>query len=255
MGELSIVNVLSGAIIGAIVTAFFGLVIKRRARFVYCVSHSRVGESAEDPVFGSIKVSYNDEPAKNLWLSTLEITNTSLRDFKEVPIQISAITPTILLNQKVSINNEYPISINWDEDYKKLVTPQEGQKATKDQIRLYNSVRKFKFPVVNRGDKLTFTYLTHTLGSMPELHATIDSMGIRCKFRPLTNLPLDFSYTILRAIGFGLVFTIPFLVFVTLEVDDSQYSAVFGWTLGFLNGLLGLWIGRIWDKLRISLFN
>lgn len=255
MKEILVLPTFVAAAIGAIVAWLFGLVLKRRARFVYTVTHSNVGVSSDDPVFGTIEVLYNKVPAKNLWLSTLEITNTSLQDFKEVPLEITVRNNASLLNETLMVNDTYPSEIYWEENYKQQLSCQEGNEATDFQINLYHSVRKYKIPVVNRNDKLTFTYLTHTQGGMPELLATINSAGILCKYRSLHNLPLDFYYTIIRAVGFGLMFTIPLLVLTIFIVDDSQYAAITGWILGFLTGTLGLGLSWVWNKLKISLFN
>jgi len=255
MKEILVLPNFIAAAIGAIVTWFFGLILKRRARFIYTVAHSNVGVSTNDPVFGSIEVLYNKVPATNLWLSTLEIINTSLRDFKEVPLDITARNNASLLNETLKVNDTYPSDNYWEENYKQQLSRQEGQEHTDFQINLYNSVRKYKIPVVNRNDKLTFTYLTHTQGGMPELHATINKEGILCKYRSLRNLPLDLYHTIIRAVGIGLMFTIPLLVLTIFMVDDSRYSAITGWILGFSTGTLGLVFCWAWNKLRISLFN
>jgi len=121
--------------------------------------------------FGSIEVLYNKAPATNLWLSTLQITNTSLQDFKEVPLEITARNNASLLNETLMVNDTYPNDIYWEENYKQQLSRQEGEEATDFQVKLYRSARKYKIPVINRNDKLTFTYLTHTHGGMPELYA------------------------------------------------------------------------------------
>lgn len=255
MENLSISQIFIGTVIGALVTYVFSMLSKRRAVFEYSATHSKIGTSTDDPNFGSIRVLYNDQPAKNLWLSTLEITNTSLTDFKEVPIKIVATAPAIMLNQTLRINETYPNDLYFDDDFKKYLVPDDNNKYTEAQIQLYKSQRCFKIPVVNRGDKLTFTYLMHTPNGMPELHASISATGIRCKFKPLTNLPLDLPYTIVRAICFGLVLVVPTLLVVIITVNDAHVSAIIGFFLGLLTGTIGLYISRTWDKLRNLLFN
>ena len=255
MENLSITQIFIGTVIGAVVACIFSMLSQRRAKFVYSVTHSKIGTSTDNPIFGSIKVLYNDLPAKNLWLSTLEITNTSLTDFKEVPIQIVATAPAIMLNQTLRINETYPNDLHFDDDFKKYLVPDDDNKFTDTQIQLYNTQRCFKIPVVNRGDRLTFTYLTHIPNGMPELHASIRATGIRCKYKPLTNLPLDLPYTIVRAICFGLVMVVPTLLVVINTVTDAQVSAIIGFFLGFLTSTIGFYIGRVWDKLRNLLFN
>lgn len=255
MENILIEQILGGAIIGGIVTIFLAKLLKRRAKFVYTVTHSKIGVSADDPVFGSIKVTYNDHPVINLWLSTVEITNTSLTDFNDVPIQIVANDQAILLNQTLMINETYPNDLHFDKNFTDRLIPNAENKLTEQQQRLYNSQRCYKLPVVNRGDKITFTYLTHTTEDAPELHAVINATGIRCKYKPLTNLPLDMSYTLTRAILFGLMLVIPLLWIVTFKVTDANNSAIIGYVLGFLTGLIGLFLSWSWDKVRGLLFN
>jgi hypothetical protein len=48
---------------------------------------------------------------------------------------------------------------------------------------------------------------------------------------------------------------ISLLVLTIFMVDDSRYSAITGWILGFSTGTLGLIFCWAWNKLRISLFN
>jgi len=51
MEDIFVLPTFVAAAIGLIVAWFFGLILKRRARFIYTVTHSNVGVSAEDPVF------------------------------------------------------------------------------------------------------------------------------------------------------------------------------------------------------------
>lgn len=256
MENIFIGQILAAAIIGGVVTTLFAKFSKRRAKFVYTVTHSKIGTSASDPVFGIIKVTLDDYPVINLWLSTIEITNTSLSDFKDVPIQIIANDQTILLNQTLMVNTTYPNDLYFDKDFNARLIPNEENKLTEQQQKLYNSQRCYKLPIVNRGDKLTFTYLTHTAEVAPPMaQVMISAIGIRCKYKPLTNFPLDMSYTITRAITVGIILAIPLLWIVTSTVTNVLNVAIIGYALGLLTGLIGLFSSWTWDKARNLLFN
>lgn len=255
MVDVSITQIIVAAIVGGVVTKLLTLFWKRRARFIYTVAHLKVGTSTDDPVFGSIKVIHNDTPAKNLWLSTIELTNTSLEDFKDVPIQISATAPAILLNQTVKINDVFPHDLHLDKSFTDKLVASETGEYSDQQNQLYNSTRCFNFPSISRGDRLIFTYLTHTQEGMPELQLSINTPGILLVYRALANLRLDFGYTMLRGLGFGLMFSVPLLTVLTFQVLDHRHAAILGWILGLLTGSIGLFASKLWDKLRSLLFS
>ncbi len=255
MEEMNIIVITLSAIVGSIVTVLFNLFTKRRARFVYTVTHTKVGTTADDPNFGSIKVFHNDNPVNNLWISNLEIVNTSLSDFPNVPISITVVPPAILLNQTVKINNIDSNAPLLSEAYLRQLEVNEGNQFTDSQVQIYSTYRDFTFPVVNRNDRLTFTFLTHTTEGMPELHADIQYSGILCKYKKLSNsMPLDLS-NIIFVIVLGLFLTIPALIFIVLPISNPDFSTISGYILGLTTGTIGLITRVLYIKLRKLFFN
>ena len=255
MESISVLPLLISAIVGALVTIFFSLISKKRAKFVYIITHSKVGTTTDDPIFGSIKVLYNDQPAKNLWLSQVEIRNTSLSDFSDVPIRIYAHPPAILLNQTLKINDRYPSDLHLDEEFMKNLRPDEKGSYSEKQHALYNSHRHYKIPVINRGHKIIFTYLIHTPEEIPEINMSIEAAGIKCIHKRLTSFPINFPYVITKGVLLGIALAIPILLVLAANLTDAKISVITGWTLGLLTGSLGIAAAWLWDKTRNFLFN
>ena len=63
-------------------------IANRRALFTYSVHHSRVGISTDDVIFGSVRVTYNGNPVSNLFSSTVELVNQSMRDFENITVRL-----------------------------------------------------------------------------------------------------------------------------------------------------------------------
>lgn len=71
--------------LGGIFTAWLTQrVLNRRGVFSYTLTNNRVGITTEDPVFGSVAVTWNGSTIQNLYLSTIEMKNESLNDYENV---------------------------------------------------------------------------------------------------------------------------------------------------------------------------
>ena len=77
-------------------------ILNKRGIFSYYVSHNTVGASSEDPIFGNVRVTWNDNPIANLYFSTIEVKNESLNDYENVCISVFT-DDTILLSEFTSI--------------------------------------------------------------------------------------------------------------------------------------------------------
>ena len=69
---------ISSAIIGITLTIIAHLYLNKRGIFSYYVFHTRIGQSTENKVYGSVKLTWNESPISNLYLSKVELINKSL---------------------------------------------------------------------------------------------------------------------------------------------------------------------------------
>ena len=59
-----------------------------RGLFTYFVWHNKVGVSVDDAVFGTVRVTWNDNLVANLYSSTVELRNESLKDYENVVVRV-----------------------------------------------------------------------------------------------------------------------------------------------------------------------
>ena len=57
---------IASALGGIIVAVITQCLLNKRGLFTYYVFHSRVGLSAEDAIYGSVKVTWNENPVSHL---------------------------------------------------------------------------------------------------------------------------------------------------------------------------------------------
>lgn len=79
---------IASALGGIIVTVITQYLLNKRALFTYRVFHNLVGLSAENAIYGCVKVTWNDNPVSHLYVSTVELTNQSMKDFHSVFMRV-----------------------------------------------------------------------------------------------------------------------------------------------------------------------
>lgn len=138
--------VVLSALLGGIITIVVQSIRARRSTFAYSVSHSRIGISTDDPVYGSVRITWNDNLASNLFFSVIELTNESSRDYENVVVRVFS-KDTILLSESAEKTDSIkPIRLS-DEYRKELAVPT-GQKPTQEQFSIYQSRREFVVPTL-----------------------------------------------------------------------------------------------------------
>ncbi len=175
---IAIVSALCG-IIGALIVQ---KILNRRSLFTYYVFHNRIGLSAEDKIYGSVKVTWNNNPVANLYLSTVELINESAKDFESIVARIYT-NDTMLLTERTEITGTTRI-VKYTEDYKKKIAVKHGTLPNDDQYKLYRSQRDYNIPTMNRGQKIRFMYLNAAKDEKsPTIWLEVVQKGIKCKFR------------------------------------------------------------------------
>ena len=106
---------LLSVILGGVITLVTQRILKKRSLLTYFVQHSRVGVSADDSIFGIVRVTWNDNVVANLYSSTLELRNESLKDFDNIIARVFT-NNTILLTERTEILGTTR-SLKWTTDF------------------------------------------------------------------------------------------------------------------------------------------
>ena len=176
------------AIGGIALTVLTQQIANKRALFTYFVRHSRVGVSADDAVFGSVRVTWNDNVVANLYSSTVELINQSLKDFEKVVVSIYT-SDTTLLTEKAEIVGTTHI-VSWTDAYVNQLRVPPGQQPTQMQRDTHGSRRDYLIPTMNRGQVVRFHFLnTAKTQNQPTIWLDVLHKGVRHQFRvPQNNI-------------------------------------------------------------------
>jgi hypothetical protein len=151
---ISLVSLVAGALITAVATKLQN----RTAKLTYSTTVQRVALAADDPVFGAVRVSWRDMNVRNLHMATVEIENSSGRDFENVDLKVYTHQETVLLNEFTAVVNT-PYIVEWSPEFRASLAVAPGAEATDNQLRIYNHSREYRVPVINRGQMLRLNYL------------------------------------------------------------------------------------------------
>ena len=156
--------------------------INKRALFTYYVFHNQIGLTADDEIYGSVKVTWNDNPIARLYLSTVELINESTKDFEQVTVRVFT-NNSELLTERAELSNTTR-NLDFTDEYKREIFVPEGQQPTNSQFDLYRRRRDYIIPTMNRGQKVRFELLNAAkTEEHPSIWVEILQKGIYCKFR------------------------------------------------------------------------
>ncbi len=161
-------------ILGLLVRYYFDLFKNKIAKLRYEINKSFLGASGHDYYFGKVQVLYNDRPVQNLYLCTINLVNSSNKDFKDVEITVWCDVDSIIL---VSNAQKYGSiePLKFTSQYL-----QQCQNVTERNKTLVWTRRIYHIPVLNRDDNITFSCLvTNSKGREPGVFLNCDQQGLK----------------------------------------------------------------------------
>ena len=235
-------------IFGSLLTIFTQLFLNKRGIFSYYVFHNRIAQSAEDIIYGSVRVTWNGSPISNLYISAVELINNSLKDYESVIVRIFT-NNTTLLTQKTYIIGRRTRSIDFTEDYKSKIAVKEGNKPTAEQLKLFCSQRDYFIPIMNRGQILRFEFLNSALPKQqPTIWVDVLHKGVKCKFKKAKNMIFGIPQNEAAITGtiVGLIAIISIIIFI----NSVLVSAVLSFIIGLIAVIPGAYVVKILRKIR-----
>ena len=253
--NVTIADLLNHKLIVVIASALFGIIgtiitqrwLNRRAIFTYSVLHSQIGLSAEDAVYGSVKITWNNKPAYRLYLSTIELTNESTKDFESITVRAFT-NNTRLLKEKTSVVGTTRI-VEYTDGYNQKIAVAEGARPTEVQVNLYYHQKEYIIPTMNRGQTIRFEFLNEAESEeQPEIWLDVLHKGVRCKFRPLQDQFMGESKPTATLVGnmIGMLALGLLLIFV----ENTLTAAIFSYIIGVTIVLPGIYAIKIHRKIR-----
>lgn len=232
---------------GMVATVIAQRILNKRSLFTYFVNHQRIGISAEDQIFGTIKVTLNGNDVTNLYLSTVELTNQSVNDFQDIEVRAYS-NDTNLLTERAEIVGTTR-AIAWTEQFREQLHVKDGTKPSKQQQDLFYTQRHYLVPILNRGQTVRLTFLNDAkLQVQPSVWLDVLHKGVRLQFRVPKNLIWGVEQT--QATLIGAVAVLALIVTLYFTVKVNIVLAVMFFLIGLFSQIPGVLIIKAWRKIR-----
>lgn len=223
-------SIIFGGAAGVITAWLTQRVLNKRGVFRYYVNHNRIGMSTEDQIFGNVQVTWNNEPIRDLYLSTIEMKNESLNDYENVKVKTYTSNTDLLTEQTRILNT--PEILTWTEKYKESVTLKQDEEITDIKRNIYFGGREYNIPIFNRGQSIRITYLNSARNNeVPYIWLSVQKKGVKVKFSVPQNeiFEVPQPHAAFAGVLIGLIGIIPLIIFVTNS-----------WIIGFSAFIYGL---------------
>jgi hypothetical protein len=240
--------VVISALIGSLLTIVTKLFLNKRSIFSYYVFHNRIAQSSEDIVYGSVRVTWNDNPISNLYLSVVELINSSLKDYESVIVRIFT-NNTKLLTQKTYIVGTSR-SIDFTKEYKNKIAVKAGNnKPTDKQLSLFTSQRDYFVPIMNRGQILRFEFINSAIPNQkPIIWADVLHKGVKCKFKVARNMIFGIPQN--EAAIAGIIIGLFAIILIINLINSVTISAIISFIIGLIAVIPGAYVVKILRKIR-----
>jgi hypothetical protein len=246
---ISILSLVAGGFVGNLIAA-----LRNRVKTLeYTVTHDRVGLSADDVIFGSIRVTWQNKDVTNLYSSRVILENKTEKDFSNLEIKVYT-GDTLLLSERTEVENTTHV-LKWTNNFHTLLRVEPGQHPTEQQFDTYHHSREYIVPVLNRRQKVIMTYLTTVPSGTTNPLIWLDMLhkGVRVQFRPLVQQIHGVPVRIALSIGFVACLTT--LIITSLLITESWAAASICMVFGLFAQSVGAFIYRGLRFLKTLIFH
>lgn len=210
---ISVISILAGTLIGNLIA-----VLRARLRVLeYTVSHDRVALSADDPVFGEVRVTWQGHQVTNLFSSTVQILNDSTHDYANLKLKVFTGNETLLLTEAPEMGGTSYV-LKWTNEFAEALRVEPGKEVSDQQFRTYYHSREYLVPTLNRGQRISLRFITTVPSGQNGPAVWVDMLhpGVRIQFRP--TAPAVHGAPLRVALAVGL------LVCLIVTLAASLYS-------------------------------
>ncbi|HCO93726.1 MAG TPA: hypothetical protein DIU00_07225 [Phycisphaerales bacterium] len=247
LSQNPLVVALVSLIVGSLLTILVSHLRNKSGVLGYTVVWNRIGISADDNVFGSVRVHWKEHQVRNLFVYTIEIENLATSDYENIDLHFYSGDDTVILSERTAVVDE-PRIVHWSPEFQERLCVPDGHQPTEIQFHEYNHKREYRVPVLNRGQKLNFTFLcTKPNDDLdPGIFLSTISKGIRLKRlrTPYVILKPVFGVPIPVALARGLVISLVVVIFCSLLIKKVWLASVISMVVGLTGQIFGAIVYR-----------
>jgi hypothetical protein len=238
---------LVSSLAGVILTLITERVLNKRGLFTYFVRHNRVGLSTDDAIFGSVRVTWNENPVGNLFSSAVEMANESMKDYENVVVRVFT-NDTVLLTERTEIAGTTHL-LSWTDDFSKQLAVAPSQAPSQSQRDLYSRQRDYLIPTMNRGQVVRFHFLNAArTQNPPSIWLDILHKGVKLRFR-LAHAEVLGVRQPLAALA-GVISGFVFVGLLVAFVPNVWVAAICALLYGLVAQIPGALLLKLWRLLR-----
>ena len=233
--------------LGAFLMFLIQMIVNKRGLFTYVVRHNKVGMSTDDAVFGTVRVTWNDNLIRHLYLSTIELKNESLKDYENVVVKVFT-SDTHLLTERSELVGTTRI-LQFTEEFSNKLAVEAGAQPAQEQSALYYRQREYLLPTMNRGQVVRIDYLNSALTEeQPSLWIDIVHKGVQLQLRVPHNVFMGVSQPHAALVGSALGLLV--IIAVVFLVDAVWVASVICMMYGLAVLVPGAACIKSWHWLR-----
>lgn len=235
---VSALSLFGGGLIGNLIA-----VLRSRVKVMeYTVHHDRVGFSADDQVFGAIRVTWQNHEVTNLFSSRVTLENQTGKDFTNIKVKVYT-GDTLLLGERTEIPGTTYI-LKWTDDFQQQLRVLPGDAPSEQQFNTYNHSREYVVPVLNRGQQAVMTYLTTVPagGQGPAIWLDMLHEGVKVQYRQV--VPQVHGVPKRLAISVGLVVCVSVLAVASVAFTEPWAAAAVCMIFGLFAQSIGAFVYR-----------
>jgi hypothetical protein len=238
------------AIIGGIISFLVTKIVAKSSLLTYTVNTERVALSNQEPVFGTVQVTWQNNPVTNLFLSLVEIENASARDFTNIVFKAYANDDVFMLSANAIIVDSTYIP-RLTERYSEAIRIEPGVPPTPLQIANYFHEKEYVCDVLNRGQKAQIHLLStcRTQPFQPDIFIDTQHPGVKLKRR--ATQALIHGVPTMTAIRFGLVTSLVVVALIGFYVTSVWFAVIVSILVGLFAQSIGALLYRLYRKVRI----
>ncbi len=235
---LSALSAVGGGLIGNLIA-----VLRSRVKTMeYTVHHDRVAFSADDQIFGAIRVTWQNNDVTNLFSSHVTLENQTGKDFTNIKVKVYT-GDTLLLGERTEIPGT-SYSLKWTDDFQQRLHVPTGQAPSPQQVNTYNHSREYVVPVLNRGQRAVMAYLTTVpaAGKGPAIWLDMLHEGVKVQHRLV--VPQVHGVPVRVAVSVGLVVCVAALAIASVAFSEPWVAAAVCMVFGLLAQSIGAFAFR-----------
>ncbi|HXU93613.1 MAG TPA: hypothetical protein VFP33_08155 [Gallionella sp.] len=183
---------LAAAVAGGVGTLLIAKIRNKTAYISFYWTSNRIALSANDSVFGDVRVTWQGMPVRNLHMFVFDVENTTTQDYENIDLRVYSDDETLILNEKTEVIGS-PYTVHWSKEYqsRQYVAPE--TQPTAPQLKEHHHNREYNIPVFNRDQKLRLSYLCNRPNDdeLPMLFIATPSRGIKLKLAHSPSITLN----------------------------------------------------------------